>query len=295
MMLLQAVGLGRRAKLLTLVGLGVFVSVLGFVVGRATDIVPDEPLAMVYAFMLTQAIAWVTYGLVPFVRQFIPGVAMGLFVLLSIPSSGGAIPHQLVPGFFRALHPVMPLGNAVYALRGILYFDGAGLLRPTLVLLGWMAAGAALIGYGALGQRRAERAASADSGDAAAPDAVETPRELSPAVGGHPVLPGVAADEHGSPVEGVLVTVMDADSRRLALARTDETGRYEAPLHHHTRPESPAHPASAPAVGSVTVLLSARDRIPVAARLDPRPGETMRRDFVLTSAAPEPVTAGASG
>ncbi|MFF2410878.1 hypothetical protein [Streptomyces sp. NPDC058092] len=76
-----------------------------------------------------------------------------------------------------------------------------GLLRPTPVLLGPMAAGAALIGYGALGQRRAERAAGADSGDAAAPDAVEdpaieAPRELSPAEGGHPVLTGGAADWH---------------------------------------------------------------------------------------------------
>lgn len=301
MMLLRVVELSRRGKLLTLAGLGAFVSVLGFVVGRAMDVIPNEPLTMVYAFMLTQAIAWVTYGLVPFVKQFIPGVAMGLFVLLSIPSSGGAIPQQLVPGFFRALHPVMPLGNLIDAVRGILYFDGVGLLRPTLVLLAWMAAGAALIGHGALKQRRAGQAAGTGSGDASPDDIVEdptfeAPREPSPAGNGHPVLTGVAADEHGRPVQGALVTVMDADSRRLALARTDATGTYEASL-SPADAEDGDHPVRLDgrlATGSVTVLLSAPDRLPVVARLHPRPAETLRADFVLTSAVPEPAAAAAT-
>lgn len=90
------------------------------------------------------------------------------------------------------------------------------------------------------------------------------------------MLTGVAADDHGRPVQGVPVTVVDEDSRRLALVRTDETGRYEAPLHRHARPGNSAHPAAAPATDSVTVPLSAQDRIPVVARLEPRPGETMR-------------------
>ncbi|MGC5364099.1 hypothetical protein ACPXCE_20930 [Streptomyces sp. DT24] len=282
MMLLRVVTIGRRGKLLTFAGLGAFVSVAGFAVARALDVVPNEPLAMVYAFLLTQAVAWVTYGLVPFVRQFIPGVAMGLFVLLSIPSSGGAIPHQLVPGFFRALHPVMPLGNLVDALRGIFYFDGTGLLKPTLVLLAWLAAGAGLIGVGVVGERKAERAAAGSAEEEIVEDpAIEAPRETNASGGPSPVLTGLAADEHGSPVADALVTVMDADSHRLALVHTDETGLYEAVL-LGTRPV----PGE-----SVTVLLSARDRAPVAARLHPRPGETVRKDFVLTSALAEAVPA----
>lgn len=274
MMLLQVVTLDRRGKLLTLAGVGAFVSIVGYGAGLALDIIPNEPLTLLYAFLLTQSVAWVTYGLVPFAKKFIPGVAMGLFVLLSIPSSGGAIPYQMVPAFFRFLHPVMPLGNAIDAFRSIMYFDSTALLRPTLVLLAWMAAGAALIGYVALKQRRAEReAASTETGtteETVADPVLETPVDLTPTLSGRPVLSGRVADEHHRPVPGALITVLGADSRRLAFTRTDASGRYEAgPL----------------PTESVTVLLSARGRSPSAVRLLPRAGQHVRQDFVLASAA----------
>jgi hypothetical protein len=131
----------------------VFISVVGYYIGVAIAVVPDRPLAMLYAFLATQAVAWTTYGLVPFVRQFLPGLGVLLFVLLSIPSSGGAIPVQLAPGLFRFLNPVLPLGNLIDALRAVLYFHDHGLLRPTLVLCAWIAAGALLIAARAWRQR----------------------------------------------------------------------------------------------------------------------------------------------
>ncbi len=57
----------------------------------------------------------------PFFGGFFPGIAVTLFVLLGVPSSGGAVPVQLLPGFFRFLHPILPAGNAADALRSVGY------------------------------------------------------------------------------------------------------------------------------------------------------------------------------
>ena len=98
-------------------------------------------------------------------KRALPAVAMGLFVLLSIPSSGGAIPKEMVPGFFQFLHHVMPLGQAIDAARGILYFDYTAITGPILGLLAWWAFGAVLI---ALSRRRGVWSTAAGDADVAA-------------------------------------------------------------------------------------------------------------------------------
>jgi uncharacterized phage infection (PIP) family protein YhgE len=153
MVLARAMTLSRRTKLLTTIGVGAFVSAVGFAVARAIGMVPGDPLAILYGFLAGQAVAWALSGLVPFARQYAMGAAITLFVLLSVPSSAGSIPDQMLPAFFRWLHLVMPMGNLIDATRSIFYFDGTGLLRPTLVLCAWVASGATLIGASALLQR----------------------------------------------------------------------------------------------------------------------------------------------
>jgi hypothetical protein len=276
MMLMRAVTLSRRAKVLTLAGMGAFMAVVGFYIALAMDVVPNDPLAIAYGFLITQAVAQFSYGLVPFVRQFIPGVAITLFVLLSIPSSGGAIPYQLVPGFFRALHPVMPLGNLLDALHGIFYFDNEGLLRPTLVLCGWAAAGFVLIGVGAYLQRR--KAAQAEAGATAEEEMVEdptfeapVPHAISPAHHEHlgdviPGLVGTVRTTSGDPVTDALVTVLATGGHQLMRTRTDDEGRYAAA----GLPED-----------FVTVLLLARGHTPAVARVLLTAGRTHRQDFVV--------------
>ncbi|MFJ4838491.1 carboxypeptidase regulatory-like domain-containing protein [Streptomyces sp. NPDC088746] len=287
MMLMRVVTLSRLAKVGTLVGTGVFISVVGYLIALAMDVVPDEPLAILYAFMITQAVAWTTYGLVPFVRQFIPGVAITLFVLLSIPSSGGAIPYQMVPGFFRALHPIMPLGNLIDALHGLFYFDGKGMLRPTLVLCAWLAVSAALIAAGGLLERR--KAAEA-TGDAEAEQPIEenvedpsiqapTPHALHPGSGERfgeevPMLTGTVCHADGTPAPNAFVTVLAPGGRQLMHTTTDKAGRYAAA----GLPED-----------FLAVLLLARDHSPVVTRLLVRTGHTLRQDFVLDEAPPSPV------
>lgn len=69
------------------------------------------------------------------------GLTVVLFVVLGNPSAGGAYPAPLLPPFWRAIGPWLPPGLGTEAIRGIVYFDGAGVGRAALVLGGYCAAG----------------------------------------------------------------------------------------------------------------------------------------------------------
>jgi hypothetical protein len=285
-MMLGRASLTRRGKLLTLAGAGAFISVVGYYTGLAIAVVPNRPLAMVYAFLATQAVAWTTYGLVPFVRRLLPGVGVLLFVLLSIPSSGGAIPAQLTPGFFRLLNPVMPLGNLIDALRAVLYFHDHGLLRPTLVLCAWLAAGVWLTGAG---RRRERRWRAASHGVATADQAVEDPTlqhphphavrpgEREPFGATTPMLSGQARTADDTPVAGAAVTVLDPQGNQLIRTQTGDDGRYAAT----GLPET-----------ALTVVLLPPGHTPGTAQVVIRHGHPVRQDFTL---GPQTVTAPTPG
>jgi hypothetical protein len=150
LMLAQGRNLSRPAQLGVITTVGAFASIAGFLIGYWLGIVPGQPLAILFAFLNFEAVALVTYGLVRLAGRYGIGLAIILFLLLSIPSSGGPVPYQMVSVFFRWLHPVMPLGNLIDAMRSIFYFDGTNMTRPTLVLVAWIAVGAALVTASAL-------------------------------------------------------------------------------------------------------------------------------------------------
>src|SRR5207248_9022567 len=81
-----------------------------------------------------------------------PGIALAalVVVLLSLVASGGPVGSQLLPDFYRWLAPWMPAGPLYSALRGALYFDGAGTGQPILILAEWFVAGIALMAVGGL-------------------------------------------------------------------------------------------------------------------------------------------------
>lgn len=62
------------------------------------------------------------------------GVAILLFVVLGNPSAGGAYPAELLPSFWGTIGPWLPPGAATDAIRGIIYFDNAGVGSSILVL-----------------------------------------------------------------------------------------------------------------------------------------------------------------
>jgi hypothetical protein len=66
------------------------------------------------------------------------------FVILGNPASGGPFARPLLPGFWSTIGGVLPPGASVDLARSALYFDGARILGPILVLVGWAAAGTAL-------------------------------------------------------------------------------------------------------------------------------------------------------
>lgn len=74
------------------------------------------------------------------------GAAVLVFLVLGLPVSGG--PAGLAPfgpGFLRVLHPVLPLGTAVSAVRAAVYFGGHGTAGPLWVLAAWAVAGVAAL------------------------------------------------------------------------------------------------------------------------------------------------------
>lgn len=74
-------------------------------------------------------------------------VNLVLFVVLGIPTSGGATPTQMLPQVFVAIGALQPMHQAYLGLRSIMFFDSswsAGLGHAVWVLVGWGVAGIVL-------------------------------------------------------------------------------------------------------------------------------------------------------
>ncbi|GAA5157523.1 hypothetical protein GCM10023214_17200 [Amycolatopsis dongchuanensis] len=281
MMLLRAVTMSRRTKLWLLVGWAAFLSVAGYLGGLAMHVIPNHPAVIPLAFLLSLGISLTSFGFVPIAKQYFPGVAMGLFVLLSMPSSGGAVPVQLVPGFFRALHPFMPMGNLIEAARGIFYFNGVGILRPILMLCAWVLVGVALVAGHALWQKRKAAPEQAVAEPPVEDPVFEMPQPTAvPARHRHfgepvPVVSGAVRGSEGEPVPGAVVTVMGGRGQQLVRTVADESGCYAVA----GLPEQ-----------FVDLVVSAPGRYSTVRRILVREGETRREDFEL-SGRRQPVSA----
>jgi hypothetical protein len=85
-----------------------------------------------------------------------PGFALAALVavLVDLVSSGGPVGSRLLPDFYRLLAPWMPAGELYGSMRAVLYFDGAGVGRPVVVLGGWLLGGLLLLLLGELLARR---------------------------------------------------------------------------------------------------------------------------------------------
>jgi hypothetical protein len=90
-------------------------------------------------------VALITHGLQMAAGR--PGALLAslIFIFLNFPSSGGTVPGELLPGFWRFLHQFWIGASALDANRGILYFDGAGVGAAVLMILAWLAGSAGLV------------------------------------------------------------------------------------------------------------------------------------------------------
>jgi hypothetical protein len=85
-----------------------------------------------------------------------PGLGLSglVVVLLGLVASGGPAGSEFLPDFYRWIAPWMVPGQLYSALRGALYFNGAGLGGPVMVLTGWLVVGILLMVLGELVRRR---------------------------------------------------------------------------------------------------------------------------------------------
>ena len=72
------------------------------------------------------------------------GLVILVFVILGNAASGGPFARPLLPGLWRTIGGVLPPGASVDLARSALFFEGARIAGPILVLVGWTALGTAL-------------------------------------------------------------------------------------------------------------------------------------------------------
>jgi hypothetical protein len=111
--------------------------------------------------LLALAVASFAHGTVRLVGP--PGIliALSVMMILGLPTSGGAVTHELQPGFYGALSQWLPPGAALTAIRNVEYFDWAGTLQPLLTLAGWALLGLSL---GLVGDRLRARVRTVAAG-----------------------------------------------------------------------------------------------------------------------------------
>jgi hypothetical protein len=134
------------ARIAALAGFGIVAGVLSVVILRACfGVFSGHVLAICGIAALTIfASGAASAGIQAAAGPAGTGLVILTFVILGNPASGGPFARPLLPGFWSTIGGVLPPGASVDLARSALYFDGARILGPILVLVGWAAAGTAL-------------------------------------------------------------------------------------------------------------------------------------------------------
>jgi hypothetical protein len=139
-------GLAARARWLGLIG---FAATGGMLSALTADGLVGAlsgafwPLAGVTALVIL-GVSGAVHGLVRSLG--LPGLLLAVlgFLVLGQASSGGAVTPLLVPDALGAVSGWLPPGAGVAAVRNVVYFDGAAIAGPLVLLAGWAVAGLAL-------------------------------------------------------------------------------------------------------------------------------------------------------
>jgi hypothetical protein len=91
------------------------------------------------------------------------GAALGVVgvVLLGLVSSGGPLGRAFLPDAYRAIAPWLPVEPTIEALKGVLFFGGAGIGTSLIVLTSWAVAAVVVLTLGRVRAPVADRAAVA--------------------------------------------------------------------------------------------------------------------------------------
>jgi hypothetical protein len=134
------------ARIAALAGFGIVAGVLSVVMLRASfDVFSGHVLALCAIAALTIfASAAATAGIQAAAGPAGTAIVIVLFVILGNAASGGPFARPLLPGLWRTIGGLLPPGASVDLARSALYFDGARISGPILVLAGWAALGTVL-------------------------------------------------------------------------------------------------------------------------------------------------------
>jgi hypothetical protein len=135
------------ARIGALAGFGVAGGIVSVIVLRASfDVFTGHVAAMCAVAALTIfASGAATAGIQAAAGPAGTALVILLFVILGNAASGGPFARPLLPGLWRTIGGVLPPGAGVDLGRAALFFDGARIAGPILVLVGWAAIGTVLL------------------------------------------------------------------------------------------------------------------------------------------------------
>ena len=134
------------ARIWALAGFGVVAGILSVVMLRASfGVFTGHVVAMCAIAALTIfASGAATAGIQAAAGPAGTGFIILVFVILGNAASGGPFARPLLPGLWRTIGGVLPPGASVDLARSALFFDGARIVGPILVLAGWAVLGTVL-------------------------------------------------------------------------------------------------------------------------------------------------------
>jgi hypothetical protein len=127
-------------------------------VGPAFDIWTDSFLGLTIAgALIAFAAAMVTKAVQGWLGLLGTGLVILLLIVLGLPGSGGLVPPEFLPTFFRGMHRWNPPGLGVDLVKSVGYFDRKAAGWPVTALTLWALAGVLLLlgATAALGRRTA--------------------------------------------------------------------------------------------------------------------------------------------
>ncbi len=134
------------ARVAALAGFSILAGVLSVVMLRACfGVFSGHVVALSAIAALTVfASAAATAGIQAAAGAAGTGLVILVFVILGNAASGGPFARPLLPGLWRTFGGLLPPGASVDLARSALFFDGARIAGPILVLVAWAAVGTAL-------------------------------------------------------------------------------------------------------------------------------------------------------
>ncbi|WP_067864258.1 hypothetical protein [Nocardia shimofusensis] len=115
---------------------------------------PGNYLALAaVAGLSSLGVAGVIVGLASLIGPAGIGIGALTMLLIGNPFSAATSAPELLPQPWGAIGQLLPPGAAGSLLRSVAFFDGAGGMKPLVVLLIWAATGLALLGLAALRER----------------------------------------------------------------------------------------------------------------------------------------------